>query len=373
MSTNFPSSLDSYTTHNTGDVIQASDVNNPQDAIVALETKVGVDSSAVTTTLDYKLKNAASINPGHLHTVAAGLNDVNAPSPATNDLFQFNGSKWVNTPAATTAIKFGGTGADGALNITSGTTTINCANAAVVVKNYTSISITGSGTLAFSNPNATGTMIILKSQGNVTLTSSSAPMIDCRNMGSAGGSGGDGSDGKYFLGTTNHGVHSANGNGGAGGAAVGTQYNNSMFYKFYPWIIGAGGGEGDNGSTGNGANGGNGGGALFLECGGAFNFTTTGGISTSGTAGSNGGGGNAGGGGGGGAGSCIILYNTLTANSGTVTTAGGSGGTKTGTAGGGGGGGSYSAGSAGQSSGAGGAGGTGGAAYSLVTQNTDFA
>lgn len=87
-------------------------------------------------------------------------------------------------------MKFGGTGADGALVITSATTTINVGGANVFVLNYTSISITGTGKLAFSNPASNGTIVILKSQGDVTLTSSSAPMIDMSAMGAAGGLGG---------------------------------------------------------------------------------------------------------------------------------------------------------------------------------------
>ena len=35
-----------------------------------LEAKVGIDGSAVVTSLDYLLKNAASHDPGHLHTHA---------------------------------------------------------------------------------------------------------------------------------------------------------------------------------------------------------------------------------------------------------------------------------------------------------------
>ncbi len=42
-------------------------------ALEALEDKVGIDDSAVVTSLDYLLKNAASINPGHLHNVLAAL------------------------------------------------------------------------------------------------------------------------------------------------------------------------------------------------------------------------------------------------------------------------------------------------------------
>jgi len=58
MSTSFPTSLDSYSTlvDNVDDVI-AAHPNDRGDAIEALEAKVGVDSSAVTSSLDYKVKN----------------------------------------------------------------------------------------------------------------------------------------------------------------------------------------------------------------------------------------------------------------------------------------------------------------------------
>jgi hypothetical protein len=56
MSTNFPSSLDTYATlvDNTDDVL-AAHANDRGDAIEALEAKVGVDSSAVTTSHDYRI------------------------------------------------------------------------------------------------------------------------------------------------------------------------------------------------------------------------------------------------------------------------------------------------------------------------------
>jgi hypothetical protein len=167
--------------------------------------------------------------------------------------------------------KFGGTGADGALTITSGTTNIDLLGAQIVTKNYTSISITGTGALTFTNPNASGTIIIFKSQGNVTLTSSATPNIDLRLLGSI------------------HGVA----------------------------------------DTGSGR-GGRGGGCLYVECAGALNYTAT--INASGenfTA--NTGGVAVGNNGGGGGGSVIILATTITANSGVSnvavgTTGGGIGG-----------------------------------------------
>src|SRR4029077_12940877 len=124
------------------------------------------------------------VNPGHKHTFSS-LSDFSVTSPAVNDVLQYNGSKFVNVQAP--AIKFGGTGTDGALAATSGVTTIDLGNAAYFVKNYLSISITGTASLAFINPGANGTIVVLKSQGAVTLTSLTAPMIDCSSLGSAGG------------------------------------------------------------------------------------------------------------------------------------------------------------------------------------------
>lgn len=307
---------------------------------------------------------------------------------------------------------FGGDGSDGTLSITSGTTTIDLLGAEVVVKNYTSISITGTGNLAFSNPHANGTVVILKSSGAVTLTSSSTSVIDVSNCGASGGAsvstssagsidGNDGTDGttNFTYWTTGKGLKGGNATGGGGGAALsGTlAYKSSAFSRFasrFPFIfIGAGGGSGSvtafgatPGTATSGA-GGRGGGGLIIESVGAFNFTT-GTIKTGGATGSNGvtthGGSDrvgAGGGGGGGGGYVLIAYNILTANTGTISVAGGAGGsgdyqsfTTDGGGSGGGGGGSQSgtgtAGTAGapSSSGAGGAGANG---VSLVIAN-DF-
>jgi len=70
--TNFPTSLDSFTdplsTDTVAGVDHAAQHTNINDSVAALETKVGADSSAVTTTLDYKLKSTSSTDPGHKHT-----------------------------------------------------------------------------------------------------------------------------------------------------------------------------------------------------------------------------------------------------------------------------------------------------------------
>ena len=324
---------------------------------------------------------------------------------------------------------FGGDGSDGALSITSGTTTIDCANAAIVIKNYTSISITG-GALAFSNPNTNGTLVVLKSQGAVVLTSSTNPLIDLRSMGGAAGSGGaanqglgtNGSNGQVFYDALDHfGSRGATySTGGTGGVALSLSgiYTTSAVKLFMKQIVLATGSGGAGGNGGNGADsgpagaGGRGGGTLYIECAGALNFTGT--INCSAAGGSAGteinpgvSSGSSGGGGGGSTGMCLILYNTLTANTGTLTLTGGAGGaggavnTNSASANGGGGGGgagllqaggdggtgNTSAGNAGgvgagggggggrnTGTGAGGAGGAGGTTEAgLITTNTDFA
>lgn len=90
MSINYPTSLDTLTNPNAADPLnspshstQHADAN---DAIEALETKVGVNSSAVTTSLDYLVKNTSSSDPGHKHTLANGATDVTASAAEVNKL-----------------------------------------------------------------------------------------------------------------------------------------------------------------------------------------------------------------------------------------------------------------------------------------------
>ncbi|WP_395019798.1 hypothetical protein [Dongia sp.] len=458
MSTGFPTSLDNLdpTRGTTGQKLSTPNHithhQNEDDAIEALQVKVGINNSADTSSLDYKLKNTASSNPGHKHTLAQGATDVTATSTELNymggvtsgvqsqlntlsssktdkstlttkgdfyvatasatltrlpvgsdnqvltaDSSQASGVKW-----ASVSTKFGGTGADGALTVSSGTTSIDLGSAAVVVKNYTTISITGTGAINFINPHANGTIVIIKATGNITLTSSAAPMIDCSNTGAAGGagttsSGGTGTSGNnsntftYFrnlLGTGGQGSTT----GGTGGAVptaftLPSTFHSIELLKYQSAFCGGGGGGGgatfSNGSAVAGT-GGRGGGGLIIECAGAWNFTTASGISVSGQNGANGvytpgSNGAAAGGGGGGGGFCLILYNALTANSGTVTSAGGTGGNTNGLnsnnpAGGGGGGSTFNAGSNGSNpaTNSGKSGGDGGAGFSLVTANTIY-
>lgn len=94
MATNFPgTAIDSFPTHATGDVIQASYDNNEQDAIVALETKVGINNSAVTTTFDYKLSLITGTNQA-LPNVSPSITTptILLGSHATGDIYYDGGS-----------------------------------------------------------------------------------------------------------------------------------------------------------------------------------------------------------------------------------------------------------------------------------------
>lgn len=336
----------------------------------------------------------------------------------------FNGAVVFNSSVSGNGLsKFGGTGSDGALSITSGTTTIDLANASVFVRNYTTISITGTGALAFINPNAAGTVIILKSQGNVTLTSSATPNIDASGLGGSGGSAGAASGGTGGNGTQSPNILDTNSHFGTGavGSTAGT-VGSALTKALYATssdivntsrttfiIPGPGGGGGAGGANASGAIGtagtigGRGGAGLIIEAGGAWNFTKANGISVAGqsTVGAasgqkNGGGtpsaGSGGSGGGGAGGMFLGMYNTLTANSGTININGGVGATGTasasgdagtgGVGGGAGAGGSlFGSGTAGtnggspsptQTGGTGGTGGNGASGLSIVMQNIIF-
>lgn len=256
--------------------------------------------------------------------------------------------------------KFGGDGSDGVLNVTSGTTTIDLANSAYVVKNYTSINVSAGATLTFSNPHTAGSIIVLKSQGNVTI----AGTVNASGMGAAGGAGGalrtssanfgiqgtNGTNAGFVLDISadHHGVKGGttdtNATGGSGGAILTlkpfyTKEAARISRKAIYIAPGSGGGGGQGGSVSDGdatagGTGGNGGGALLIEVGGSLDFSGT--INVNGQngtsaanasfTGANGEVAGGGGGGGGGAGMAVVLYNSLTANTGTITSAGGTGG-----------------------------------------------
>lgn len=94
---NFPANLDTDATmidRISGDDVIANDINGAYDAIRHIEVKVGIDSSAVATSLDYLLKNSSSSNPGHKHTIANGATDVTIAASAINTFLASGRKLW---------------------------------------------------------------------------------------------------------------------------------------------------------------------------------------------------------------------------------------------------------------------------------------
>jgi hypothetical protein len=88
MATDYPTSLDDFENPtadmSTAALSHAAQHTNANDAIEALQAKVGVSGSGVTSSLDYKLTNTNSSNPGHKHTLAQGAVDVTASATELN-------------------------------------------------------------------------------------------------------------------------------------------------------------------------------------------------------------------------------------------------------------------------------------------------
>lgn len=86
----FPTSLDSpgnpSATSVTGTFDHAGLESYQNDAIKDLQTNIGVTSSSVAASINYKLTNASSSNPGHVHTLAGGISDVTATAAELNIL-----------------------------------------------------------------------------------------------------------------------------------------------------------------------------------------------------------------------------------------------------------------------------------------------
>ena len=82
MAIDYPTALDSFTDKQDNvDVVQAVDINDVQDACMALEEKVGIDGSDVTTSHDYKI----SILEGHLENIVFAK-DYDSFADAVSDI-----------------------------------------------------------------------------------------------------------------------------------------------------------------------------------------------------------------------------------------------------------------------------------------------
>lgn len=110
MSINFPSSIDTFSDVAATDLITSAGWNNMQDAIEAVEAKVGADASAVETSLDYKLNkftlgylsrglityvdaNTITIGPGAYHHSGTTDQIVYWNSTLTKDV-TVSGTQW---------------------------------------------------------------------------------------------------------------------------------------------------------------------------------------------------------------------------------------------------------------------------------------
>ena len=274
-------------------------------------------------------------------TSAANTVFANATGSAANPTFvqgttngtylgMSGGTLGFTTPAGSA---FGGNGADGAINLTSGGTW-----SGPIQKNATTFALPSGQTLTLNTAspviiNATSTLSI---SGTLTCTAGS---------GGAGGSGGTGTASTGWAGagpgggmpcamysTVGGGGGGGSGSyGGRGGSATATNIGAPGGNGYYSSLIGGSGGAGGNSgaATSIGGAGGGGGMCLVLCSVGALTTASTAVITNNGAAGGNGTvATSAGGGGGGGGGHLWLISQTSvnTAASGTITEAGGAGG-----------------------------------------------
>lgn len=257
--------------------------------------------------------------------------------------------------------KAAGTGADGALEGSSGTVNIDLGGAQYVEKNYTYINLTGTVALTFSNPHANGTIIRFKYQRFCILTSSATRGIDLRNLGAVGGTGvstGSGNPGSVFgnwqgvsqtqaqtsvaagAGVSSGGagagssIKNSGATGSAGGTAAGAGSTSPgvldanlplAIALILPGSGGASASTGNNNSSNTSATGGRGGGCLDISGPGPFIISCT--VDFSGSAGGNANAGNNGGGGGGGGAGAFKGQGSSVSDTATYTKNGGAGGT----------------------------------------------
>lgn len=111
MTTNFPTSLDTLTNPSATDAVtspsHADQHANANDAIEALEAKVGVDSSAVTTSHDYKLSEVTSTDKAVGKTATQTLSNKTLTAPKFADLgfiADANGNELIVMDTVTTAV-----------------------------------------------------------------------------------------------------------------------------------------------------------------------------------------------------------------------------------------------------------------------------
>lgn len=92
MTTNYPTGTDTlkndWSNSTPVENDHPNEHNNVADAVTAMQVKVGIDNSTDTNSIDYRIKNAASIDPGHKHTTAS-INDFDLTGLSDGDFLAF--------------------------------------------------------------------------------------------------------------------------------------------------------------------------------------------------------------------------------------------------------------------------------------------
>ena len=323
----------------TDQVLTSGDVLGFVDgATLDLGAGSSMASEALATLVDLTWTNLSGVPGGFADGLDAVLTEQEVEDFLLDEPIDLPAGSTLDGEAINTGFAgpFGGTGADGPLSIVAGTTTLDLGGVQFFVRNYTEIEVSGTGQLAFSNPHDHGTVILLRSLGDVQVTSSALPAIDVSGLGAVGG------DPSSLYGETGTGalrfftwplVGSDRGGGEWGGSGRGGEaYAADWFLA--PLALsgevriaaGSGGGIGWSATSSNTqvGMGGRGGGSLVMQVGGELDFT--GAIHANGDDGTDAIAGCSGGGGGGSAGRVVILYGSSGVVTGTVQNEGGDGG-----------------------------------------------
>lgn len=187
MSTNFPTSIDSLTnpasTDSVATVDHAAQHANANDAIEALEAKVGVNSSAVTTSLDYKVSNASSVSPGHKHALA-DLTDASTVTTLTGSQTLTNKtltSPTINTPTMTAPVLGAATGTSlvlsSFLNEAKGADIASATTTDIGAATGTYVNVTGTTTITGLGTVQAGTRRVVNFTGALILTYNATSLI----------------------------------------------------------------------------------------------------------------------------------------------------------------------------------------------------
>jgi hypothetical protein len=285
-------------------------------------------------------------------TGTAAINNLITGSPSVGNIVVYNGTNWV--PAAAASNYFG-TGADGAVTISSSTNLTSITDGPAIIQNYSSLTVNSGQILSVSNrckgliiyvtgnctvngtismnglgANASGssTNIIEYSSATDGITTGVGPVTTTTyNTPATGGSGGAGASAIPAT-TGSAGGTSTNAPGGGGGGGSGFNAAGGNGTAGTSFCGGSGGGGGSyNGVTGGNASTNGGTGGAGANCangpgagGGAGNPGGSGGTGSAGTSGSTGGGG------GGGYLVLIVGGNLTIGSSGVISSNGGNGG-----------------------------------------------